>query len=181
MSHKEPIYQCRDARDLGSIPGLGRSPGGGHSNSCLENSCLENPTDRGAWWAIVYRVAKSVTQLKWLSTHARILGRDPGKLSNLAKRPKPSFEIPSSAKDKRGCWGSGLGLQRRERLIHRDMEKQMFAEPARDNRTQSGLWSPDPARVPHHTWSTFFTDTSGDHSILGTSPLSKFFGQPRGR
>ena len=37
-------------RDSGSIPGLGRSPGGGHGNP-LQYSSLENPTDRGAWWA----------------------------------------------------------------------------------------------------------------------------------
>ena len=57
-----------DARDTGSIPGLGRSPGGGHGNP-LQYLCLENPMDRGAWWAIVHRVAKSWTQLKQLSTH----------------------------------------------------------------------------------------------------------------
>ena len=49
-----------DARDAGSIPGSGRSPGGGHSNP-LQNSCLENPMDRGAWWARVHRVAESDT------------------------------------------------------------------------------------------------------------------------
>ena len=37
-----------DFRDVGSIPGLGRSPGGGHDNP-LQHSCLENPMDRGAW------------------------------------------------------------------------------------------------------------------------------------
>ena len=57
-----------DVRDMGSIPGLGRSPGGGHGNP-FQYSCLENPTDRGAWWAIVRRVAKSWTQLKQLSMH----------------------------------------------------------------------------------------------------------------
>ena len=41
-----------DVRDVGSIPGLGRFPGGGHDNP-LQNSCLENPMDRGAWWATV--------------------------------------------------------------------------------------------------------------------------------
>ena len=46
-----------------SIPGSGRSPGGGHDNP-LQHSCLENPKDRGAWWAIVQRVSKSRTQLK---------------------------------------------------------------------------------------------------------------------
>ena len=52
-----------DIRDEGSIPGLGRSPGGGHG-SPLQYSCLENPMDRGAWWATVHRVAKSRTRLK---------------------------------------------------------------------------------------------------------------------
>ena len=51
-----------NARDLGSIPGLGRSPGGGHGNP-LQYSCLENLMDRGAWWATVYGIAKSRTQL----------------------------------------------------------------------------------------------------------------------
>ena len=50
-------------RDAGSIPGLGRSPGGGPGNP-LQYSCLENPQDRGAWWAIVHGVANSWTQLK---------------------------------------------------------------------------------------------------------------------
>ena len=42
------------ARDMGSIPGLGGSPGGGHGNLLLY-SCLENAMDRGAWWATVHR------------------------------------------------------------------------------------------------------------------------------
>ena len=49
-----------DIRDIGLIPGLGRSPGGGHGNP-LQYSCLGNPMDRGAWWATVYGVAKSQT------------------------------------------------------------------------------------------------------------------------
>ena len=52
-----------DIRDMGSIPESGRSPGGGHGNP-HQYSCLENPIDRGAWWAKVHRVAKSQTQLK---------------------------------------------------------------------------------------------------------------------
>ena len=47
-----------DIRDAGLIPGLKRSPGGGHGNLLLY-SCLENPMDRGAWWAMVQRVSKS--------------------------------------------------------------------------------------------------------------------------
>ena len=56
-----------DARDTGSVPGLGRSPGEGNGY-LLQYSCLENPMDRGAWWATVHRVAKSWTRLKWLSS-----------------------------------------------------------------------------------------------------------------
>jgi len=48
--------------DLGSIPGLGRSSGEGNG-ILLQYSCLENPMDREAWWAIVHRVAKSCTRL----------------------------------------------------------------------------------------------------------------------
>ena len=46
-----------DVRDAGLIPGLGRSPGGGHG-SPVQYPCLENPMDRGAWWATVRRVTK---------------------------------------------------------------------------------------------------------------------------
>ena len=50
------------AGDPGSIPASGRSPGEGNSNP-LQYSCLENPMDRGAWWAIVHGVPKSQTRL----------------------------------------------------------------------------------------------------------------------
>ena len=52
-----------DTRDMGSTPGLGRSPEGGHDNP-LQYSCLENPMDRGAWRATVHRVTKNWTKLK---------------------------------------------------------------------------------------------------------------------
>ena len=60
-----PIH-AGDLRDRGSIPGLGRSPGGGNGNP-LQYSYLENPMDRGAWWASVHSVAKSWIRLKRLS------------------------------------------------------------------------------------------------------------------
>ena len=60
---KNPPDNVVDTRDTGSIPGLGRSPGG-HGNP-LQYSCLENPMDRGAWQAAVHRVAKSQTRLRW--------------------------------------------------------------------------------------------------------------------
>ena len=53
---------ARDTRDLGSIPGLGRSPGGGNGNP-LQYFCLENSMDRGAWWATVHGITKSWVQL----------------------------------------------------------------------------------------------------------------------
>ena len=59
-----------DIRDAGLIPGLGRSSGGGHDNP-LQYSCLENPMDKGAWWATVYSVPQSQTHLKQLSMHTR--------------------------------------------------------------------------------------------------------------
>ena len=51
-----------DIRDVGSIPGLGRSPGGGHGNP-LQYSCLGNPMDRGAWQATVHGVEKNHTEV----------------------------------------------------------------------------------------------------------------------
>ena len=59
-----------DVRDLGLIPGLGRSPGVGNGNP-FQYACLENPTVRGAWWATVHGVTKSQTGLKQLGTQAR--------------------------------------------------------------------------------------------------------------
>ena len=56
FSGKEPACNAGDSE---SIPGLGRSPGEGNGNP-LEYSCLENPMDRGAWWATVHRVIKEL-------------------------------------------------------------------------------------------------------------------------
>ena len=56
---------AEDIRDMGSIPGLGRSPGGGHGNP-LQYSCWDNPMDRGAWHANIHGVAQSRIQLKRL-------------------------------------------------------------------------------------------------------------------
>ena len=67
-SSKEPPCQYRrHVRNVGSVPGLGRSPGGLHGNA-LQYSCLENLMDRRAWRVMVHRVAKSRTQLKQLGT-----------------------------------------------------------------------------------------------------------------
>ena len=58
---KNPPVNAGDARGMGSIPGLGRSLGGGNGNP-LQYSCLENSMDRGAWQATVYGVTKSWTE-----------------------------------------------------------------------------------------------------------------------
>ena len=63
-----PAMQNTRVRSLG-----GRSPGGGHG-SPLQNSCLENPKDRGAWRATVHEVTKSKRQLKQLSMHMQFQG-----------------------------------------------------------------------------------------------------------
>ena len=57
---KNPPTNAGDVRDMGLIPGLGRSPAEGNGNP-LQYSCLENPVDRGTRWAIVRGVAKSQT------------------------------------------------------------------------------------------------------------------------
>ena len=64
--------------------GWGRSPGERSSNP-LQSSCLENPTDGGAWWATVHRVTKSRTRLKRLSTHGQKVGK-----SKIQLHPLPS-------------------------------------------------------------------------------------------
>ena len=58
--------------DVHLIPGFGRSTGGEHGNP-LQYSCWENLMDGGTWWAVVHKVTKSQTQLKWLSMHAEAL------------------------------------------------------------------------------------------------------------
>ena len=56
---KNPPTNAGDVRDVGSIPGLGRSPGEGNGNP-LQYSSLENPMNGGAWQALVHRVTKSL-------------------------------------------------------------------------------------------------------------------------
>ena len=59
---KNPPTNVADIRDAGSVPGLGRSPGGGHGNP-LHYSCQENPMDRGTWQTTDHGVTESQTQL----------------------------------------------------------------------------------------------------------------------
>ena len=88
LAIRNPPANAEDVRDAGSIPGWGRSHGGGHGR-LLQYSCLEHPTDRGAWRATVHGVAKSRTRLsnntssggsvvKHMPIHAGHAGSDPG-------------------------------------------------------------------------------------------------------
>ena len=83
---KNPPANARDTKDEGSIPGSGRSPGGGHGN-LLQYSCLENPMDRRAWWATVHEVAKSRTQLKQLCMPAFMIFMGIPLVAQRAKNP----------------------------------------------------------------------------------------------
>ena len=65
---KNPPANAGDLRDMGLIPGSGRSPGEGHDNP-LQYSCLENHMDRGAWRATVHRFAKSDTTEETYHAH----------------------------------------------------------------------------------------------------------------
>ena len=72
---KNPFANAGDVIDGGLIPGLGRYPGGGYGNP-LQYSCLENPMDRGAWWATVHRVLRSFN------------GPEPGSLESMIRKVK---------------------------------------------------------------------------------------------
>ena len=66
---KNPPANAGDIRDMGSIPGSGRSPGEGHGNP-LQYSCLENPMDRGVWWATVPRLRVTGSDTTQATRHA---------------------------------------------------------------------------------------------------------------
>ena len=72
MATIPPWLSCKEsacnAGDVGLIPGSGRCPREGHGNQ-LQYSCLQNPMDRGAWWATVYGAIKSWTQLSMHTLH----------------------------------------------------------------------------------------------------------------
>ena len=83
---KEPACQCRRLKRFRFHPWIGEdSPGGRHGNP-LQYSCLENPMDRGAWWATVRRVERSQTQLKRVCTH-------PGTILLLRQPPDPHHHL----------------------------------------------------------------------------------------
>ena len=70
LAVKNPPANAGDIRDVGSTPGPGRSPGGGHGNP-LQYSCLKKPINRGTWWATVQGVANSWTRLMQLQCNMK--------------------------------------------------------------------------------------------------------------
>ena len=78
-----PVWICLQCR-LGSIPGLGRSPGGGNCKA-LQFSCLEGPTYKGAWRAIVHRVPESQTQLSLHTPDSSLSGSQLGRIERYRK------------------------------------------------------------------------------------------------
>ena len=109
---QNPPANAGDSRDMGSIPGLGRSPGncGVENVNLLQCSCLENPRDRGAWLATIYRVAKSRTQLS-THTHTHTSNWPPPPFSFLLACgilvPWPGIKpVPSAVK----VWSPNHGL-----------------------------------------------------------------------
>ena len=102
---KNPPANAGDIRDVGLIPGLGRSPGW-YANP-LQYSCLQNLMNRGAWWAIVHKVAKSQTWLKPLSTHTHIITKatrqglkSQSRSSVNSKLTFPGYRVMHSAKER---------------------------------------------------------------------------------
>ena len=85
LDGKASVYNVGDP---GSIPGLGRSPGEGNGNP-LQYYCLENPMDRGAWWATVHGVAKSQTRLSDFTFL----------LTTLDSKPEPLYWLETKALD----------------------------------------------------------------------------------
>ena len=72
LSSEESTCNAGETRDAGSVPGSGRSSGGGNGNP-LQYSCLATPRDRGAWQATVHGVTKSWTRLSDTHTHTHTL------------------------------------------------------------------------------------------------------------
>ena len=106
---KNPPANAGDMRDMGSIPGSGRSPRGGLGNP-LQHSCLENPVDRGAWRATVCGAAESHTGLKPLSTHAHMLHTAKPLGPHPLCPPCPLFSVTWASWELREC--SGVPLPR---------------------------------------------------------------------
>ena len=108
---KEATCNSGDIKDVGLIPGSGRSPGGGHANP-LQYSGLENPKDRGAWRATVHTVTKSWTRLKRLNTHTHTV------ITHQQQGIKSTLPFPFSGEQETGNKEKTLSLERERKNIN---------------------------------------------------------------
>ena len=133
---------AHNAGDLGSIPGLGISPGEGNGNP-LQYSCLENPMDARAWWTTVHRVTKSQTQLSDFTFHSThkwaLYPTGEGTLEVLRSYEiKLSFESSQSDSQESSVWKGSAG----RRLLQEAKQEIMLAEAVEmEKRRQSEFWS----------------------------------------
>ena len=149
---KNPLANAGDIRDAGSVPASRRSPGGRHGYP-LQHSCLENPMDRGAWWAIVHTVAKSWTGLKQLSTQSRRQDWAPGPRCRL-----PHHALSTGAcKPCGGSESSSFGVSKLEWTLIKSAsrlseQRHIKAHMRADERcqTQSGLPANPGGGLPSH-------------------------------
>ena len=93
-----------DTRDLGLIPGSGRSPGGGHGKA-LQYSCLESPMDIGDWQATVPRVTKSQTRLKGFRSHRCVQNTLSLATTDLLGQTHPHLQKPGLREEGSGRCG----------------------------------------------------------------------------
>ena len=106
-----------NAGDQGLILGLGRSPRDGNGNP-LQYSCLENPVDRGAWWASVHGVAQSWTWLKRLSVHACIGERNGNPLQ---------CSCLENPRDRGAWWAAIYGVAQSQTWLKRHSSSSQFS------------------------------------------------------
>ena len=125
---KEPTCQCRlDVRDTGSSPELGRSLGGGHGNP-LQYSCLENPRDRGAWWAAVlgsHRVSHDWATSLFIFMHWR------------RKWQLTLMFLPEESQGRGSLVGCRLGVAQSQTRL-----KQLSSSSSSSNHHLQWFWSP---------------------------------------
>ena len=115
---KNPPANAGDARDAGSIPRLGRSPGGGHGNP-LQYSCLENP--RRAWWATAHRVAESNTNEATEHPHTKYLNKNTNS-SQTSQKTEEKGTFPKSLYEASINWD----IKTRQRLHKKTTDQSLM-------------------------------------------------------